>query len=60
MIPPQKAFSDVKKIIWYDLSEELQYESHTLRLISLALFLPLIGHIARYAPSSSEKNGSKI
>ena len=28
--------------------------------IFLALFLPLIGHVARYTPSSSEKNISKI
>ena len=31
-----------------------------LNLIFLAIFFPLIGHIARYTPSSSEENISKI
>ena len=30
-----------------------------VNLIFLAVFIPLIGHIARYTPSSSEENISK-
>ena len=31
-----------------------------MELDTLAIFFPLIGHIARYTPSSSEENISKI
>ncbi len=51
---------DGKKITWYDLREKCTIPIKGFNLIFLAVFLPLIGHIARYIPSSSEKNISKI
>ena len=53
-------FSDDEKITWYDLRENSIICRDGSSLIFLALFLPLIGRIARYAPSLREKNSSKI
>ena len=50
----------VKKINWYDLSEKCTISVYGFNLIFLAVFITLIGHIARYTPSSSEENISKI
>ena len=51
--------SDAKKPTWYDLREIHSYKDG-ICFIFLALFLPLIGCVARYTPSLSEKNSSKI
>ena len=50
--------SDAQKTTWYDLREIHSYKDG-ICFIFLALFLPLIGHVARYTPSSSEKIAQK-
>ena len=54
------SFVTMKKITWYDLREKFIICRDGSSLIFLALFLSLIGRIARYTPSSSEKNNPKI
>ena len=51
--------SDAQKTTWYYLREIHSYKDG-ICFIFLAVFLPLIGRVARYTPSSSEKNSSKI
>ena len=57
----EKKFSwvTVKKQLGTIWGKNVLYQ-FVLNLIFLAIFFPLIGHIARYTPSSSEENISKI
>ena len=51
--------SDAKKKLGTIWEKYVSYKDG-ICFIFLAIFLPLIGRVARYTPSSSEKNSSKI